>query len=266
MATSAALDELLQNLGSSVVRGDSPGAGRAGRSAFGEAPNLVLGWPEVDALLPGGGLPRGVIELSSPHALGGATSVALTAIRAAHARDARAWCAWVDPEGSLYAPGVAMAGVDLARLLVVRPPRAELGRTAVKVASARAFDVIVVDMDAPPATATSAATTTALATTTTAPATAKKPRKRAWPVEVLVRKLALLAEEGGATVLLLTDAMAAATRQVPWPVAMRLELARFSPMAMSLRIAKDKRGHSGSHAGGLAKTVPLATRPTLATG
>src|SRR4051812_30594506 len=103
MATSAALDELLQNLGSSVVRG---GGARVGRGVFGEEPSLVLGWPEVDAMLPGGGLPRGVIELSSPHALGGATSMALTAIRAAHARDARAWCAWVDPEGSLHAPGV----------------------------------------------------------------------------------------------------------------------------------------------------------------
>jgi RecA/RadA recombinase len=250
MSTSAALDELLQNLGSSVVRGVA-----AAGALRGEVPKIVLGWPEFDALLPDGGLPRGVIELASPDSLGGATSVALSAVRAVHAKDARAFCAWIDPEGSLYAPGVAMAGADLARLLVVRSKRADLGRIAVKVASSRAFDVLVVDMAAVPfASAQQSSKKRDVAASANE---ARALRKRTWPAEVLVRKLALLAEEGGATVLLLTNSNM--TRQVSWPVAMRLELARFSPVALSLRIAKDKRGRTD-----LAKTVPFTTRPGFA--
>src|SRR2546421_6298879 len=113
-APARSLEELLAR--SVVARGPI--------SAPVEAP-LVLGWPELDAALPDGGLPRGVVELAAPRALGGGTSIALAAMRAAHARDARAWCAWIDPEATLYAPGVAAAGVDRARLLVVRPPREE---------------------------------------------------------------------------------------------------------------------------------------------
>jgi hypothetical protein len=211
---------------------------------------LPLGWPELDAALPEGGLPRGVIELSSPHALGGGTSVALAAVRAAQAKDARAWCAWLDPEGTLYAPGVAMAGVDLARLLVVRPPREDLGRIAVKVAAARACDVIVVDMDPVPGALESNAEE--------APRERKsrqsRNRKRAWPPEVLVRKLLLYAEDAGASILLLTDSLV--PRAVSWPVALRLELSR-APESLALAVAKDRRGKSG-----LAKTsIPLRTRP-----
>ena len=114
---------------------------------------LPLDWPELDAALPDGGLPRGVVELAAPRALGGGTSIALAAVRAAHAKNTKAWCAWVDPEATLYAPGLVSAGVDLARLLVVRPPRGELARVAVKVAASRAFDVIVVDVDPVPGAA-----------------------------------------------------------------------------------------------------------------
>src|SRR5262245_55513117 len=84
---------------------------------------LPSGWAELDAALPDGGLPMGVTELTAPRALGGATLVALAVMRAAHARKPDAWCAWVDPERTLFAPGVARAGVDLKRLLVVRPER-----------------------------------------------------------------------------------------------------------------------------------------------
>jgi hypothetical protein len=107
----------------------------------------------------------------------------------------------------------------------------------VKVAGARAFDVIAIDMAAVPGAA----------------ASERSNRKRAWPPEVLVRKLALLAAEGGTTVLLLTDATV--HRAVPWPVALRLEITR-APESIALRVAKDRRGRSG-----LARTVPLRTRP-----
>jgi hypothetical protein len=200
-------------------------------------PALALGWPELDEALPDGGLPQGVVELSAPHALGGATSVALAAVRAAHAKDARAWSAWIDPEGTLYAPAAARAGVDLARLLVVRPPRRDLARIAVKVAASGAFDVVVVDADAVPG------------------AGAQAVGSRRGHAEVFVRKLALVAEETGATILLVTDSTL--HRAAPLPVALRLELLRACPERMQLRVAKDRRGRIG-----LKKTVPMATRPS----
>jgi hypothetical protein len=237
------LPELLSLLGTRAQSADS--LGQSSESA--DSARLSLGWPELDAALPDGGLPRGVVELAAPRALGGGTSIALAAMRAAHARSARAWCAWLDPEATLYAPGVAAGGVDLARLLVVRPPRSELARVAVKVTAARAFDVIAIDMDPVGGEGTGRGEEK------------KGARGRKWPPEVLVRKLALLAAEGGAAIVLLTDSTA--PRAQPWPVALRLEIAR-TPDAIALRVAKDKRGRVG-----LAKTVPLKSRPcALKTG
>ncbi|WP_394849624.1 recombinase A [Pendulispora brunnea] len=224
--------DLLARLGSRV---------EAAENLVRDVPSLPLDWPELDALLPDGGLPHGVVELTAPQGLGGTTALALAAVRAAHARDTRAWCAWVDPEGTLHAPGVVQAGVDLARLLVVRPPRSELARVAVTTASAKAFEVLVVDYHAVPG-----------AIEANGPARSA-PKKRAWPEVVFIRKLALAAAEAGTSALLLTDA--AAPRAQPWPVALRLELAR-TVDAMVLRVGKDARGRVG-----MAKTIPLRSRP-----
>jgi recombination protein RecA len=211
-------------------------------SRFGLSPSLEnparpSAWPELDAVLPDHGFPRGVIELTAPHALGGATSVALAVIRAAQRLEKRAWCAWVDSEGTLYAPAVAKAGVDLDRLLVVRPPLAAAGRVALKVVQAHACEVIVVDLS----TRTSSADRTGRGS--------GKP-------EVLVRKLALAAEDSGSSVVLLTDSLV--PRASPLPVALRLELAR-APGHLVVNVAKDRRGRTG-----LAKAVvPMRTRPCL---
>jgi hypothetical protein len=207
---------------------------------------LFLSWPGLEQVLPDGGLPRGVVELTAPRARGGATSLALAAVRAGQARGREAWCAWVDPEASLHAPGVVRAGVDVTRLLMVCPPRADLGRMAVKVVRSGAFEVVVLDMDA---------IGDAVGVIDRAGDTGrnKNAKKRLAP-EVLVRKLALAAEPGGATVLLLTDSTRA--RAVEWPVALRLELARPSRAELSVRVAKDRRGRVG-----LAATIPF--RPLL---
>jgi recombination protein RecA len=213
---------------------------------------LVLGWPGLEEVLPDGGLPCGVVELTAAKALGGATSLALAAVRAGQARARQAWCAWVDPEASLHAPGVVAAGVDLTRLLYVSPSRssgsafgtrragvgraerADLPRTAVKVVASGAFEVVVVDMDAVGGT--------------------RIEGNRRWPPEVLVRKLALLAEPSGTTVLLLTDSTQ--PRSTHWPVSMRLELSRPSRLELSVRVAKDRRGRIGT-----ARTLPF--RPAI---
>ena len=249
------LETLLAKLGSRI---QSLGLGRSSLESAEQAEMraglqgsvMPLDWPEVDALLPDGGVPRGaVVELAAPSALGGATSFAMATVRAAQARDARAWCAWLDPEGTLYGPGLARAGIDLARLLIVRAPREELARFAVKVAASCAFDVIVVDMDAHRSPAV-----------TQRRSRARKPQDGRSPlpagagqhlaVERIVRKLAILAEEGGATILLLTDA--SAPRAVAWPVALRIELSRQTSSELTLRVAKERRGRLG-----LAKTIPF---------
>jgi len=220
-------------------------------------PALATGWPELDDALPDHGFPKGVIELTAPHGLGGATSVALAAIHAAQKKNPRAWCAWVDSQGTLYGPGVAKAGVDLDRLLVVRPPVGDAGRIAVKVALARACEVVVVDLPG--------------ASLRTRPDRRHKPGSgregRGLHPEILVRKLALAAEESGASVFLLTDSLE--PRDLPWPVALRLELGRAPSVPPSVpggssaqghivvKVAKDRRGRIGQ-----GKTVvPMQTRP-----
>jgi recombination protein RecA len=193
---------------------------------------LSLGWPELERVLPDRGLPRGVIEIASPVTKlgamrGGATTIALRAVRAVHEGDAKAWCAWLTPEGepSLYAPSLLQAGVDLERLLVVRPEASALARTAVKVAASGAFDLVVLD-----------------AVSGLDGRLSHKPKTR-MDGAVVVRKLALAAEERGTSFVLLTNAYA--SRAVPWPVALRLEVER-RPDAIALRVTKDRRGRASS--------------------
>jgi hypothetical protein len=206
-----------------------------------------VGWAELDGLLPDHGMPRGVVELRAPKALGGGTSIALAVVRAAHLRDARAWCAWVDPACTLYSPGVAMAGVDLNRLAVVRSSRKGLLRTAVKVVRSEAFDVVVIDIDSPPGSSS-------IAVDDEGPSR-RRERSRDETTEVFVRKLALLTAEVGVTAILLTDATI--VRSSPLPVALRLELTR-TERAISVRVGKDRHGRIG-----LARAVPFDTKPGL---
>ena len=220
-----ALDTLLAQLGTRVAHAEE-------LASFVQGPAPLSLGAALDDALPDGGLPRGVIELASPRALAGATSIAIAAVCAAQKKDARAWCAWLDPEGTLYAPGLARAGVDLARRLVIRPARADVARIAVKIAAARALDVIVIDMD--PFLGVDVAPASP-------PRTFSKTRKPL-PPETFVRKLALLAEEGGARILLLTDQ--SQPRRAQLPVALRLELER-APGSLTVKIAKDRRGRIG---------------------
>ncbi len=223
MATPLSLAQLLTTFG-----------GRVSLAKETTERGLSLGWPEFDSLLPEGGLPEGVVELSADGALGGSTTVALLTVRAAQKASPDAWCAWLDPEGTLFAPGVAMADVDVARLLVVRPPRKELARIAVKIARAEVFRVIVIEKDA------------------ILGERVKEPRGEG---DVLVRKLALAAASAGSTVLLLTNRTH--PRPSPLPVALRLELQR-TPSTLDVTVAKERHGHIG-----IRKSVPIDTKPLL---
>jgi hypothetical protein len=172
------------------------------------APARACDWPELDRVLPDGGLPHAVVEITcGHHAFAGATRVAVLAIAAAQRRSAGAWCAWMDASATLFAPGLARAGVDLARLLVVRPSPELLPRVVVMTASSGAFDVVVVE--------------------------ARGLGRRA---EKLVRKLALAAEQHGTTIVMLAPPHVDA-----WPVALRLEVARTED-GIDVRVTKDRFG------------------------
>ncbi|HEY4121181.1 MAG TPA: recombinase A [Byssovorax sp.] len=232
---------LLRSLLPASIAGNSValGADVAAQGAL-RARALPLDFHGVDALLPDGGVPRGaVVELASPGGLARATTLALAVCAAAQreatarggAASAGAWCAWIEGAGSLFAPAAARAGVDLARLLVVRPPRADegrgaserprdlLGRVAVRVASSRVFSIVVVDAAGVPG---------ALA------------RERLDRWSTAVRRLALAVEGSDTSVLLLTDSRA--RRSLPLPVAMRIELERPAFDRVALRIAKERGG------------------------
>jgi hypothetical protein len=214
--------ELLAQLPRGVVRGSESRAEARARA-------LPLGVAALDAALPDGGLLRGgVVELAvrGPGAL--ATRLGLAACRAAQLEGrerggATPWCAFVDPSRTLHAAGVLQAGVDLERLLVVRPSLEALGRVAARVVESQAFAVVVID-------------------TLGVPGASLDVALGSWPR--IVRRLALSMEGSAGTVLLITDA--AARRPLPLPVALRLELARPRPNKLSLRVAKDRQGRVAS--------------------
>jgi RecA/RadA recombinase len=108
----------------------------------GAAP-LALGRPDVDARL-GGGLPRGrIVEIAGDWS-SGKTTLLFGAMAQLTAR--RQLCAYVDGRGELYPPAAAALGVDLERLLVVRPPARGAARAGEIVARSAAFPLVVLDL------------------------------------------------------------------------------------------------------------------------
>jgi protein ImuA len=79
----------------------------------------ATGLPEVDALLPGGGFPRGALSEIAGGPGSGKTALCLAAM--ARAMRGEGLAAFVDGRGELYPPAAAALGVDLSRLLIVRP-------------------------------------------------------------------------------------------------------------------------------------------------
>jgi recombination protein RecA len=184
-------------------------------------------------VLPDGGFPRGgVVELMAPHNLGQGMSIALAACAASQA-EGRArggessWCAFLDPDETLYAPAVQASGVCLERLLVVRPPRHLVARVALRIAASHVCSVIVIDVSGIPGAAS--------CQQSLAP---RSESLGAWPK--IARKLALAVEKSQTTVFLLTDRDA--PRPLSLPVAMRLELESLREKLLSIRIVKEKYG------------------------
>ncbi len=162
------------------------------------------------------------LAVAEPGAL--ATTIALAACRALQA-EARVsgssvpWCAFVDPSATLYAPGVAATGVELERLLVVRPPLEAVSRVALRLCESPAFSLVVID-------------------TLGMPGAPLALPLGSWPR--IVRRLSMAVEGSKRSILLLTDATQ--PRPLPLPVAQRLELSRPKSQQLMLRVAKDRRG------------------------
>ncbi|MEO7034077.1 MAG: recombinase A [Polyangiaceae bacterium] len=203
------------SIGSAVLGNDAPNAG------------FSLGVEALNRVLPDHGLPRGaVIELSIQGGSALGTSLGLAACRGAQqaavdrggsARDV--WCAFLDPTGTLYGPGVAAAGVELERLLVVRPSVEALSRVALRIVESAACAVTVIDLLGVPGQLLGVNLTGWLR---------------------VVRRLAMGVDGTAHSVILLTDA--SEQRPLPLPVSQRIELARPSEGKLSVRIAKDKQG------------------------
>jgi recombination protein RecA len=228
-----------------ITLGQPGGLGEGGPLA------LPLGLGELDGALPDGGLPRGAVsEIASPYGLGQASSIALAACVAAQ-KDAKlrggeatagAWCAWIeglaaeratDELPTLFAPAAARAGVDLDRLLVIRPPLDAVSRVVTRAAESRVFAVIVVDLVGVPGRRAEA-------------------RLDRWANPV--RRLAMAVEHTETAVVLLTDALA--PRPLPLPVALRIEVERVAQDRLSLTVAKDRRGRVAA-----ARQLSLGARP-----
>lgn len=85
------------------------------------APGISSGFPELDQLLPGHGWPKnGAMELLHDQPGIGEIRLIIPAL-AQLSRDNSRWIAWIAPPYIPYPPALIAAGVDLSRILVVRP-------------------------------------------------------------------------------------------------------------------------------------------------
>lgn len=180
---------------------------------------LRTGMEAVDALLPAGGFPLGqAVELCG-EAASGRTSLALRAVAAAH-REERL-CAWVDGPRELYPPAAVALGVDLERLLIVRPKAPEQRVwAAVQLARSGAFACVVLDL--------------------TRGVGASGRMSRVALAEA--RKLADAAERGGGLLLLLTSPEAPADGMT------RLRTEAQDGKDWSVEVVRSRQGGAGTRA------------------
>lgn len=183
---------------------------------------LRTGVEAFDALLPSGGFPLGqAVELCG-EAASGRTSLALRAVAAAHRE--RRLCAYVDGARELYPPAAAAMGVDLERLLIVRPKAQEqLVWAAVQLARSGAFACVVLDLTRSPTVDAR-----------------KTPGVRLTQPES--RKLADAAVKGGGLLLLLTSP------ESPADGMLRLRTEARGVSGLSVEVVRSRQGGAGGRA------------------
>ncbi len=174
---------------------------------------LRTGIRALDELLPGGGVPLGqAVELCG-EAASGRTSLALRAMAAA-TRESRL-CAYVDGPRELYPPAASALGVDLPRLLIVRPKAPpQLIWTAVQLARSGAFACVALD----------------LTHTGVRPSLAES------------KKLADAAGRGGAALVLLT------APETPADGRVRLSIEALGEQGLKVEVLRSRQGGVGQHA------------------
>jgi hypothetical protein len=117
------LSDLLEN--PRVWRGSSQASARTG---------LASGYPKLDRCLPGGGWPLEALTeiLTGQYGIGELRLLmpALAELSAAKTpgkygdysdHTEPGWIAWIDPPFQPYAPALQQSGIDLSRMLIVRP-------------------------------------------------------------------------------------------------------------------------------------------------
>lgn len=90
---------------------------------------LASGYPALDRALPGGGWPQQALTeiLTNQYGIGELQLLmpALAALSSELSADAQTaepgWIAWVAPPFQPYAPALQQSGIDLSRMLIVRP-------------------------------------------------------------------------------------------------------------------------------------------------
>jgi len=126
---------------------DSPALWRGGALAVPAAPGIPTGFPALDAVLPGGGWPVGVLtELIAEREGIGELTLLLPAL--AKLSGEGRWIAFVAPPRLPYAPALAAAGVELSHLVVVQPEGAEARLWAIRqVLASHAFGMVLAWLD-----------------------------------------------------------------------------------------------------------------------
>lgn len=118
---SSSLDKLLEN----------PRVWR-GRDQAQQAVGLASGYPALDRHLPGGGWPLGSLTeiLTGQYGIGElrllTPALARLSTEAPHQEFSEpGWIAWVAPPFQPYPPALQQCGIDLSRMLIVRPKSAD---------------------------------------------------------------------------------------------------------------------------------------------
>ena len=145
------LNALLERFGGVVRRlseVEASGAPSVQGAGAGGGTGLATGLEPLDRALAEGGLPLGVSVLGSPKAVGGASEVAARTL-ARLQRERPCLVGWVDPSRSLFAPGLERRGIDLARLVVLRPHGENRAMGALELVSSGVFAAVVVDLEDP---------------------------------------------------------------------------------------------------------------------
>lgn len=99
-----------------------------GRDQAGQQAGVASGYPELDRHLPGGGWPTdSLTEILTAHYGIGELRLLMPALASLNSASSQqdfsepGWIAWVSPPFQPYPPALQQYGIDLSRMLIVRP-------------------------------------------------------------------------------------------------------------------------------------------------